>query len=168
MSTVAYSLQDNKLNNQEGYLPRTVINKTYSTRDLVKRMHQKNLGLTEGQIENFFRGLVNMTGEIGQEGSAINISNVLHIKPIVKGRFESMDDTFDPVKHSIILNANISVKFSEKFMKDVVPVRVDRTRLEIDFREINGKRPDSSTLLRHDVNKIVGSGLMPYQFKFPG
>lgn len=131
-------------------------------------MFSKNLGLTEGQIENFFREVLNLTGEIVREGSGINISNVLQIKPVVKGRFDSLDASYDPEKNCITINATISNAFSEKVMKGVVPVRVDRVKVDLDLREINGERVESSTLKRHHINEISGSGFMPNKYIFKG
>lgn len=158
---VKYSLDDNRLKNGKGYIPKTVLGKKYTKQELIARMSSANNGSTTGQYEGFFRDLESTLGQIIQEGGSAMIGDFVRIKPVVKGSFERLAEPFNPRKHRIDVVATVTRAFVRDTTSEMTAERVEARHREVaDLRAVNSAL-GTNILCPYYVNTILGSTLIP-------
>ena len=105
--TLEYLLLDNKLTTA----PDTCTARTHNVRtilldEFIARMTGRGLTLTDTEVQSVFNEFQHLLIEFLEEGCAINIP-FLKISPSITGVFNNADDTFDPARHSLRLNASL-------------------------------------------------------------
>lgn len=165
MLGINYVLFKNHLNGKGGYLPRTVLNSVYGSRELIQRMTDKG-GFRKGEYESFFRELADVTGELMIEGHGININNLIKIYPVVKGPFDSASDGFTRGRNYISINASVSKAFVDKLMSKITVNKVESREVVPSIKEIIDNPLKLNALFQDIINVIDGNNLVVENWTF--
>lgn len=155
-----YILVDNKLKNGKGYMPRTVTAINYDRKELIKRMARSNTDCSIGKYERFFRDLEETMLQVLAEGGSLKLGEYIKISPVVRGRFDKIDEPFHRSKHKIDVVAKVSTALVKEVAMELSVERVDQRSKVADLRELRSGAGKNIAEL-HGINTITGGRLKP-------
>lgn len=158
-----YVLVDNKLTpDPDDCTARTQDLRTVPYEEIIARMTGRGLTLTDTEVKSVFNEFEHLLIELLEEGCAVN-TPFIKISPSIVGVFRNADDTFDPARHAVRLNASLgsSIVIDQRKMK------LQKEKLSLVQPEILSVK-DYQTLQMNEVIKrggtveITGSDLKIY------
>ena len=158
-----YVLVDNKLTpDPDDCAARTQNVRNVQMDEIVTRMTGRGLTLTDTEVQSVFNEFQHLLVELLEEGCAVT-TPFLKVSPSIVGVFRNEDDTFDPSRHAVRLNASLG----SSIVIDQRKIKLQKEKLSLVQPEILSVK-DYQTLQMNEVIKrggtveITGSDLKIY------
>ena len=161
--SLKYVLVDNKLTpDPDDCMARTQDVRIVPYEEIISRMTGRGLTLTDTEVKSVFNEFEHLLIELLEEGCAIN-TPFLKISPSIVGVFRNADDSFDPARHAVRLNASLGSN-----------IAIDQRKLKLQKEKLSAVQPeivsvkDYQTLQLNEAIKrggtveITGSDLKIY------
>lgn len=101
---INYTLEENELTGDpKKYKAQVVNSRSYTFNDIANYLLQHNTGLSSAVIRGVWEGIKGAVEEYVSDGSSVR-TELFHIRPSIRGVFESQNDCFDASRHKIRLN----------------------------------------------------------------
>lgn len=78
---------------------------TYGILQLSERMANEGCTVKASAIRQVLDELVTLVTKLVSEGRAVNLGGLIRFMPSIRGNFDSPNETWDPSKHEILINA---------------------------------------------------------------
>lgn len=166
MKGLGYYLQQNQL--AKGFIARTVLTNTYSDEEFIEAMCKKDTAKSANEIKEILKLLIETADELLAGGNSIVIPNFLKISPVVKGTFQSVDESFDPSKHWVGINCTVSNVFIDDFQKEVKVEKVNKPSNWPEITMISDNKTKQNVIQKDYANQISGENLVVAGYDLEG
>lgn len=123
---VQFFLRENPFKDDGTYIANTITRRNLGKEDIIQRMLGRGTTLTDVELVSVLRLFRNEIVKCLAEGAGVNIDDFFIIQPSVSGFFKSLDDSFDPKRHSINARINISRKFRKHLSEQARYEKISR------------------------------------------
>jgi hypothetical protein len=158
--SLKYYLVDNKLTpDPEDCVARVQDVPTLTFEQLIRNMTSRGLTLTDTEVQSVFNEFVHAVNDGLQQGFAI-ATPFMRIRPGIVGVFANPNDSFDPSRHKVKLNASLGsdILISQQAMK-TEKVKPAALRPEITHVKDYQTQQENESISRNGTAEIRGSSL---------
>lgn len=101
MMSIKYQIYNNNMNKNCKYSAKIINSDTIGAKDIIKRMIEYGSTVTIADIVAVIEVLASTINSFLAEGKRVNLFDIVHIYPVISGKFKDMNDDFDKDKHKI-------------------------------------------------------------------
>ncbi|MBN2546385.1 MAG: hypothetical protein JXB50_11350 [Spirochaetes bacterium] len=167
MKNINYYLLETPLSKGK-FIPRTILNNTYTDKELITVMRNKDSSLSEADIKKTLKLLVSSVQYLLSQGIAVYVPDFLKISPTVKGLFNSPEEGFNPSKHWVGINCTIASSLIDDFQKEVKVEKISKPSNWPDITAIYDCETKQNTIQTNYANHISGDYLILPDYKIEG
>ncbi len=134
---------------------------TKELEDIITHMIAEGSGLTRPQALAYFERLTQSVMYFANQGHNIN-TPLFRVRPTIKGRFNSIDDRFDPQRHQIKFRASEGQQLQKMPVTISKIVKVTNEQFApklISFIDINNEKKKNNTLSVGGIGVLKGKHL---------
>ncbi len=114
VSCVEYCVEEHKAasmkKGRKVYMARVMEKEVYYLEDTIERMRASGCIAQESTIKMVLEDYFKMVKLLVAEGRAVAIPEIVRFAPTIRGTFDSEDESFDPKKHKVVVQATVSKK----------------------------------------------------------
>jgi len=167
MKSISYYLSEMPLSKGK-FMAKTLPVNTFNDEEFISEMIRDNPELSVNDIKAMLKTLIVTAERLLSKGNAISIPNFMRISPVVKGNFDSENDSFMPNKNWVDINCVILNKFINNFQQNVKVEKTDVPDKMPVITSICDSRTGVNMLRRHSANRIKGKYFIVYNAEFEG
>jgi len=167
MTTLNYFLTEAPLSKGK-FMAKSLPASIYNEKEFISEMAKNRQGLTESNIKEVLKALIETAEGLLAKGHSITIPNFLKISPVVKGNFESESESFSHEKNWVGVNCMISTAFINNFQKLVKVEKITVPKKWPDITRIYGNKTKENVIQKNYANQIIGKLLNVPCYEFDG
>ncbi len=95
------------------YVARVVEKEVYYLEDTIDRMRANGCLADESIIRLVLHNYFKLVKQLVSEGRAVAIPEIVRFAPAIRGTFDSPEESWNPKKHKVVVNATISKKMQK-------------------------------------------------------
>jgi hypothetical protein len=127
--TIQYTLYQNKLTQSDNlYSAKVLKTASADTEDIIDRIVQQGSTLTRPDILAAIQSIFSAVSQMLLEGKRINFAGLCDFSCKIKGKFEGLDDRFDPARHIVDLCVTPAKKM-QNYVRENAHTSKQATRL---------------------------------------
>ena len=158
-----YVLVDNKLTpDPDDCAARTQNVRNVQMDEIITRMTGRGLTLTDTEVQSVFNEFQHLLVELLEEGCAVT-TPFMKVSPSIVGVFRNADDTFDPSRHAVRINASLgsSIVLDQRRIK-LQKAKAGTVQPEITSVKDYHSMQENNVIKRNGTVEIKGSDLKIY------
>lgn len=91
----------------EGSYAAHVLKRTASLASIVEQMAREGSKYSEAELIAIVTHLLNTVAYRLAKGESVNLGSMIHLKPAIRGTFETLDTPFDATKHEVVVSTSV-------------------------------------------------------------